>query len=760
MIPLVTGRLRPTFGPLVGPPLLPALVAGALCLGACGGPATQAPRRTLRRPVPERVTAETYGTHLRRFQLLRPSDEDRAAHRARLVAHLHTLTGPILDRGDYDAVVAHLHAITRLYAPAEIEDGNLPVALEPLARWLIDRASPRGDEARALSAWLILAKLSPGQPEPRRYYERLHAWATDVERSVGPVGFDGDFVEVLQEHARLTPTPALLSRVARLHIDVRNTLMQQFRGPERMGALAGREYYELIQRKTFDVAGVFLRFGDTASALSHVQAIGAAGDLDGDLLHLLEQAREDGMEGADAILGLAHQPPYATGDLGVAFGLCSAGRAAYPSDSRFARCLAALATLSGDAAAVVEHYEEALAVASDRERIYDELLVRLTQLLDRMPPDGDIGAVRKLGSRLLATLAQRDQEFADSEPPVTAETINLALAQAEMNAGQPARAELHLKDSLKTEPSVDAHSQLGQLLLRLGRVQEAEAQYGAALQLLTGDDAVALNRRANLLERQGDAARMCGDADDAESRYRASLVLWDDLAHMLSGAELSLAHVRRGVLLSRLGETQYAASAFRRAADGAGGLAETYRGILAHLVVAEADRNLAHRIFRHALNQVQLDPEWKVYLALWLQIIDGMTEGDPDPEADAVLQDFAGDRAWWARLASFGAGRMGFQELAQHAQSVGQRAEAQFYAGARALTAGDLGTARVHFQAVLNTRMVNFYEYIMAQELMRRFPLPAAAPAPPAAGMSASRDGSPTSPPGAGHQTPSEPDGL
>lgn len=705
-------------------PFVRAVLAGVMLVaGGCAGQTPPPRTAPIKRPLPASVSEQSYSAHLRHFEQLRVGDPQRDELRRSLVAYLHTHTQPILDAGDYDAVVEHMAAFTSLYTPEEIADGVLPTALEPVCAWLIEHGSPRGDEARVLSSLLVLQQLHPDQPDHASYYQRLRKWTVETRTGLGaPFGIDEDLLDVWQEHTRLTPTPDLLSQLARYHMDFRNALLQQFQSPERIIPMAGREYYELVQRKAFDVAGVFLRFGDTASALSHVKAIGPAGNLDGELLQLLEQAQEGGDEGADALFALAHQPPYARADHAVTEALCRLGRMEYPADTRFPRCLATLATFDADLGAVVEYYTEALSLTGDRERVYDELLVRLSQLLENAPMSADVSEERQIGDRLLSTLSEREREFPGSEPPVTAQQINLSLAMAEMNAGHAARAERYLNASLEAGASVEGHSQLGQLLLRLGRVHEAQVQYSAALALVEGDDPAAMNQRANLLERQGDAARLIGDDQGARASYQQSLGLWDDLSHLLSGTDLSLAHVRRGILLSRLGQEKHAVNAFKAAIEQAQGVAETYRGILAHLVIAEPDRALAHRIFRHALNQLQLEPEWKVYLALWLQIIDGMNEGPAEPEAQAVLEDFAGEGSWWATLASFGAGQIDFDALNLHASDVGQQAEALFYDGARRLSAGDLAAARERFQKVLNTRMVNFYEYIMAQELMRRFP--------------------------------------
>jgi hypothetical protein len=82
------------------------------------------------------------------------------------------------------------------------------------------------------------------------------------------------------------------------------------------------------------------------------------------------------------------------------------------------------------------------------------------------------------------------------------------------------------------------------------------------------------------------------------------------------------------------------------------------------------------------------------------------------------LDSYSSDRGWFGRLARFGTGALPFAELLAEASNVGQRAEAHFYEGTRLLATGDRDGALRQFRAVLQSEMVNFYEFIMARELL------------------------------------------
>jgi hypothetical protein len=145
---------------------------------------------------------------------------------------------------------------------------------------------------------------------------------------------------------------------------------------------------------------------------------------------------------------------------------------------------------------------------------------------------------------------------------------------------------------------------------------------------------------------------------------------------------------------------------------------ETYATILAYLVVSEPDNAFAHRVFRHAINQLSLAPEWKVYFALWLRAIAGRTGASTEGDVEAVLVDMSAGDDWSAMLARFASGKLDYAGLLDAAGDTGERTEAHFYEGARRLSRGEHEGAREMFRLVLETRMVNFYEFAMAQELI------------------------------------------
>jgi tetratricopeptide (TPR) repeat protein len=256
-------------------------------------------------------------------------------------------------------------------------------------------------------------------------------------------------------------------------------------------------------------------------------------------------------------------------------------------------------------------------------------------------------------------------------------------------------------------------------LERTGRPREALDQYRLALTLLPAADPEVERQRAELIEHVADAERLAGMPDEAKKSYEQALAIWDALLPALKQRRGGTALLRRGVVLGRLARFDEAREAFERAMDAAPSARETYATILAFLVVSAPDPNFAQYVFRTAQNQLGLEPEWRVYFALWLQLIAGRTGQTTEGDVTTALDAPAGAEGWWAKLARFGAGRLSYDALIEETSGIGERAEAYFYEGGRRLKQGDEAGARAMFAKVIETQMVNFYEYAMAQELLR-----------------------------------------
>lgn len=688
-----------------------------LTLGVgCGAHSSAPPPVLVVAPPPGVITDTTWESARRTLLALDFDDPGRAGLRNRIVAYLLADTSELLERGEYAEIVEALGTITALYTPSELGDGGLPAGLDPVARWLVEHGSPRGDEGRVLSGLLVLSLLHPDDRETRESYHRLEKWGLRVRATLNPLErLDEGLIEAWEEHARLMPTSDVLAKLGKRYVERRDAMLRALRAPGR-GAVLSPTTLQGLQQTVLSVAALYLRHGDVSSAHTHVRALGPAGGLEERLLELLETARQDSSEGAGALLDLA-RAYQELGRFDVSSALCLTGLRAHRADSRFPQCLARVAADSDDFAGAMAWYGDAVRMAPDERALYDEILEVLNHLIEQGLFSADVRQTREIAVRATQILEERARRWPDSPPPVQAEALHLAIAIAEMNAGNAHEAEKRLRASLGASETVDGLLQLGLLLERIGRNAEALGTYERALGL-THEDEDDGAKRAEILERLGDSLRLLGEDEQASRRYAQGLAIWDENLARMKGRRIGLAQLRRGILLGRLARTRDAMSAFEQAMQLAPGLRETYATILAFLVVSEPDLEFAHRVFRHALNQLSLEPEWKVYFALWLKTIAGRRGLTTEVEVDHVLEDLSSGDDWWGKLARFAAGKLGYAELLADATTIGEKAEAHFYEGARRLASGDTDGARELFRRVLETHMVNFYEFAMAQELM------------------------------------------
>jgi len=695
-----------------------ALSLCLLLLVGCGGAATQT-ARTVRTPIPSTVTEATYGDAQRSFFHLRFDDPARAQLRTQMVAVVGARTARLAEINDYPKLVDQLFELTQLYTPEELAESTLPPELDAVAKLVVERGEARGDEGRVLSGLLIQRAIHRDQPELVAAYSRLAAWGEESRMGLAGLGplenYEG-LVSAWEEHVRLTPTAETMEALARLYTERRDALIELFQQSDEQLPLSSM-VFQGVQRTVLDVAGVFLSRGDLAGAHRHVSALASGNGIERRLAEAIELARENSSAGAGAMLDLARS--YLEGGRSdVALGMCRYGLRQMPNDPRFHQCLARTAAVTSDYAGAMAWYAEAVALAPDERPLYDEILEVLGNLIEQGLMTDDPTSSRRLGARAIEILKQRTERWPDSPTPISPADLYLAIGVSEMNAGNAPEAEARLRESLAAADSVKTLLQLGLLLTRTERGDDAAAVYDRALAQTPADDPSQSHERAQILEQLGDAQRAAGHTDQAVRTYSEALELWNVTLPRLRGPAAGLANARRGVLLARLGRQVDAAAAFDQAITQAPAVRDVYATVLTYLVGSGTDHELANRVFRRAQVQIDLAPEWKVYFALWLRS-NAARQGLPgDPDADIAFDDLASGQGWWGRLARFGNGSLPYAQLLQEASSTGERTEAHFYEALRLLAAGQKSEADVLLREVISTRMINFYEYAMAYELL------------------------------------------
>jgi tetratricopeptide (TPR) repeat protein len=709
--------------------LAPSLVV-LLLAQACGGAANR--ESTLPRVSGGGGLADAreLGMALRQFYSLAPGDALRGPLRDQILAYLARSTEAIVGAGDYAKGVEHLASMTALYEPEELATGPLSPLLEPPARFVLERGSSTGDEGRVLAALLLLGRLHPDDAALAARYREVAEWGRSARTEL-PSDFDrlSQLIRVWDVHALLTPDPEVLEALSQLHVGRRDAALAAYRNPRSMMGSGGPPPQQVLALAPLDVAGVYLRHGDLPTAIAKIEAMGGGGPSVAAFVSMLRTAEQTDADGAEAILQVAEFYRQARPE--VARGLCVLGRRRFQADGRFPACLARVAGDQQRYAEATAWYAEAIERAPGERDLYDEALAQLNQFIEEGFFESDPDEARALASDAERILHERRTRWPDVAPPVPEERFLFLLGMLEMNTGNPADARTRLEASVQLRPSPEALLALGQVLERTSAYADAARRYREALDLVSGGEPGVALQRAELLEHLGDALRGAGEEAQARRMFRQALELWSEairsitpenqaLMEQLGTRGRGLLDVRRGVLLDKLERREEAVQAFHRALETAGNTRQVFATILAHLAVARPDPALATEVFREALRQTSLEPEWKVYFGLWLRLVVARSgqQGAPTP-ADSVFAQVAGEDAWPAQLARFASGAIGYDQLLGLASGRGQRAEALFYEGVRRLSEGDRGGARALFDEVLETGMVGYFEFIMAQELVR-----------------------------------------
>lgn len=702
------------------------LLGWALSLIGCGGP-----QRGTATPLDARtVDEENYHEIRRLYMVLAPDDPTRERVREHLVAFVATRARGAMEHDDYDAVVREFGAIAELLGPEDLVPGRpLPQALGPIVRWIVQRGARMGDEPRVLSALLLLSRMEPERPEHLGEYRRVAEWGREARIGarprLGPHFFEGasELIQLWEEHARLCPAPEVLSALADLYIELRNVVLsgsleQGFAAPDRISLPELRRAQRLAERLPLDVAAVYLRFGDFAAAVERLRALGDQSEMEWRLRQLVEAAMAASQAGAEAVAELAGGYGRARPDVSLA--LCRVGRRLHPTDVRFPLCLARMSAQLERPEESTAWYAEAIELAPDERDVYDEALGHLAERIREglFSAETNIGRIRMLGRHAERILAQRMARWPDEPPAITMAELHYYLGRAEMHAGNVRDAAKQLETSLRMRRSREALVELAVLRMRTGDAAKAAELFREALDRMTQQTPDSALERANLLERLGDALRATGDTSQSQEVYRRALELLRPLADAGDERRRALTRVRIGVLERRLGERENADDAFRAAIEATPDWREPYAEILAHLVVSDPDPAFAEEVFRRAQIGMALEREWRVYFALWLQAIAARAAAPPSAEAHRILVAEASSPGWPGMLASFAQGTLTYEQLLAAAQNPGQRCEAHFYAGTRKLAVGDTEGAREAFRRALETGMVAYFEYEMAQELL------------------------------------------
>ncbi len=658
-----------------------------------------------------------------------PGGPARANARDGVARYLSTRGVEAAQSGDYDGAVSFLRAALVHHTPAELAHGDLPDGLGALAHVVLDAASTRGDEAHALAAARVLMALHTPDPAARATYQRIADWGTrnrtDFER---PWVRAHELAEVYKEVARIIPAPDVLEEAASEVVARRRAAAE---APHGEGARLTFEEMRVMQvamrNAPADLAILFLRVGDVSEAANRVTALGGTGDPN---LASALGAIAHGEGGADGLFALAERLERI--DPTAQSGVCRIGRQSFPSDVRFAQCLAVAAAREQNLGLASAHMEAAVGLAPNDQRTLRAAIEAAAGWLAHEVGSDDLTPGRRAYTRAVALLDRWQGQYANQVPPVASADLEETAAQLELAAGELGPTQEHLERATRADPpSREAFYDLAEIAWRHGDGPAATRylQAGLALPLRPSESDSLF--RPQFTVRLALAARAAHDEDGARRLLAQAGAALDALARSMTGHDLAMVQLSRAVVADATGNPAQVRPALNAAMDAA----PDDRDVAGRAVTFTLARGMwqdARDLDHVARAQLNLDRTWQIYFGLW-----GMTaarlgslddDGGAHTNVEAQATGATPMAAWTVRLAQRYTGAIDQPTLVRFAKTNGQRAEAAFYDAMLRLAAGDAPGAEAGLQSVVQSGTLRYFEYDMAWEMLQRHvrPRPAA----------------------------------
>jgi tetratricopeptide (TPR) repeat protein len=265
---------------------------------------------------------------------------------------------------------------------------------------------------------------------------------------------------------------------------------------------------------------------------------------------------------------------------------------------------------------------------------------------------------------------------------------------------------------------------MGQIRLKKGDAKEAVALFERGMTLPKSDKAEEIFWRAKLRRDLGDAYELLGDKSSAESARKSALADWDALANLgLTSDGKAESGIERAKLYYQLGDRDQSLANFEAAIDAAPDRGGTYADVIAFLV-PRGELDEALDAYHRALGRNEVTEYLKVYCSLWIVDLAKRAKQPADPLASSFLQSTDGGK-WYDDLARWATGRETEQQMLARVDTPAKKAEAAYYRAMRAIEAGDDATAKKLWKEVVDTDMMAFFEFDMAQMFLRAGAAPA-----------------------------------
>lgn len=719
-----------------------AVALAALLTPGCGPrPGTAIPAAGNTGDAPEDLDSkQDLDDALSRYRALPGADSTRAGRRDALIHALIRRAEIALGLGRRDEAFRAVLDLCHLFLPEEIDSAKtMATALAPAADLLerMHRLYARSGQTEPAALIITLrraalperksnaagAAAAPSEMAAKLDEELalLYGFADELAMTaLGEHAIRARPIEILSGVVDALPTRREVDQLARLLVERQRALALIFRtqGPS---VEIIRAHGEGVIRTTWHLVRMFARAHRLAEVEPYLNEVAGLGDdavlkatLDAALGHTTVTDAESIKRAEDAWLALAAQ--FVTDreeqvDLSAARQIVALGRQYVPTSARLAERAGELARAQDDPHPARLAFGEAFALAPS------PLLATAILELD----DAEVGRLvfterpiqaRKLLESALAFEASVKKRWPGAKRRIDRaamlETYGLGLVQI----GELAAARRYLEASIELVPRRRSLEVLATMAAKLSDHDRALPIFERALALPQNglEDAYA---HLKVQRAAADAYWAAKRPDRAKAMYLACVTGWEQIPTELPPRFAGERLIEMAKSRWALGETERALDLFDQAVDADPNGADTYIGVVAHLIShGQFDRALD--AYHRGMGSADVDDYFKVYMSLWI-IADARRLGRA---ANPIAVDYLASRQsplWYDQLARFASGRASRDEMLAKANSRTHRAELLYYVATISEPALSAAQQREYLEAVIDTEMIMFFEFDMAK---------------------------------------------
>ncbi len=673
------------------------------------------------------------------YALLPEGDPQRPAYRAVMLPYLEQYMDTATTSGDGDEAMSALQYTLSLYTPGELRSAGSQPSLARRADAIYSLVAKRGDEEPSLLCMAVAQHF--GDPALREQaienWDLIEQWlVNNGPYSTDPLLREEQLERVLEQVSAVFPSPFVVQRLEALYV-ARYDVAKSMEGSRSVVSSAAMRRTQITG---YLLLRLHLRADDFEGAVASLDRV----ELEMPVAKLGEMTEEAMKTRRNAlpILTLAEQfapepgadlaDPYVVQGWGIVDNLSRRAVTQYPGDA-YAHLLRARAlSNSGLREAAVFHLRKSITLKED---VFDawQALAQLQQ--DVLTEQSERDPQRALSMLAdVEAMHSRAAELWQDRPvqPGLPEAF-YTVAEGLYQSGDVEQSTGLLERALKLEPTPPALDLLGTIAIKRNALGPARAHYKHLEDLSYNDELSQLLWEARARQQLGEIEVREGDGAAATKHLRVALRHNNDLLARVADSPYGRAerYVERGHVLFVLGDVRAAMADFRKASELAPLSVKAYADPL-RVLVAHGYFDEASELFGRAMNQPDLSNNLKLYFSLWINELALRQGQTPPADALAFLEAFKGSR-WGEALAQHARGALDFDGLVKAASDRGERAEAYFYQGLQAWRSGDEAAAEALMNKVVDTQMMGFFEYDMAQRYLRwgappvtaRLPLPA-----------------------------------